>query len=340
MTAYKYPRWKGWPQNRVAVIAEIGVNHGGDENLAWKMIESAHENGADFVKLQSFVIKEFFHPSLEYYSNAKSLGLALDKQRNLFKRAKQNGIELITTPFDFTSVDMVEEFDPAAYKVASMDNDNIPLLRYIAGKGRPVLVSCGMAGLGDVEKIVSVMRQADNDKLVLLHCVSDYPTRPEDVNLAMIGLLEKTFGCFAGLSDHSIGITSSQIAVSLGACVVEKHFTIDKTLAEKIPDADHNISIEPVELSVLREFCESVCVMMGAAPRMLTENEIEGRKKFKRGLYARKNIEAGEKVNLENVILLRPAKGVPAGHWDQVEGARVERNISKHQPIMFSDISL
>ncbi|GMT41882.1 MAG: NeuB family protein [bacterium] len=334
----KYPDWNGWPRNRAAVIAEIGINHGGDENLAWEMIRSAHKNGADFVKLQSFVMEDFLHPSIEYFSGMKLLELSLDRQKSLFGKAAEDGIRLITTPFDFASVDMAEEFDPPAHKIASMDNDNIPLIRYVAEKGRPLLLSCGMADIADIEKAVSVIRDTGNDKLVLLQCVSDYPTKPEHLNLSMIGLLRETFGCPVGLSDHSVGITGSQIALSLGAVVIEKHFTTDRGLAKKIPNADHSISIEPPELKTLSEFCRSVKVMMGDAPRRLTETETAGRDKFKRGIYAKRNIKAGETLNLGNSSFLRPVKGIRAGQWDLVDGRKVTRDIQKNSPIVSSDI--
>lgn len=339
---YKYPQgsgWpRGWPSGRAAIIAEIGVNHGGDGDLAWEMIRSANKSGADFVKLQSFVMEDFLHPCVEYYSEVKSLELSLDTQRELFRKAGREGIGLITTPFDFASVDMADEFDPPAHKIASMDNDNIPLIRHIAQKGRPLLLSCGMAEIWDIGKAADVIRKTGNDKFVLLHCVSDYPAKPENLNLFMINFLRETVGCPVGFSDHSIGITGAQIALSLGAVVIEKHFTTDRRLAEKIPNADHAISIEPAELKTLSEFCESVGLMMGDAPRQLTETETEGKRKFKRGIYAKKDIEAGETLSLENSSLLRPVKGLRAGQWDSVNGKKAARSIRKNSPIFPSDV--
>ena len=340
MAEYLYPVWKGWPSNRTALIAEVGMNHGGDGGLAWEMIRSAHENGADFVKLQSFITEEFFHPSLPYFSNTKSMELSFDTQKRLFSKSKEKGIRLITTPFDFKSVDMVEEFELPAYKIASMDNDNIPLLRYVAEKQRPVLVSCGMANLGEIEKVVNIMKQEGNDNLILVHCISDYPTKPKDLNLEMINLLKSTFKKPVGLSDHSVGLHSSYIAASLGVAVIEKHFTTDRTLHEKFPDADHNISLEPGEFKDLRQFCETVPVMMGGAPRLLTENEISGRHDLRRGFYSKRDITLGEKISLENTVLLRPVSGIAANAWDFVCGKEVKKNIPKGNPIFYSDLGL
>lgn len=336
----KYPDWTGWPQNRAVIIAEVGINHGGDESLAWEMIQIAHENGADFVKLQSFATEDFFHPSLPYFSSTKAMELSIEAQKRLFKKAKKRKIKLITTPFDFKSVDIADEFEPPAHKIASMDNDNIPLIRYIAKKGRPVLVSCGMANIREIEKVVNIMEQEGNNKLVLLHCISDYPTKPQDLNLEMINLLKSVFKMPVGLSDHSLGLKSSYIAASLGAVVIEKHFTIDRTLHDRFPDADHNISIEPYELKTLMEFCEAIPVMMGNAPRKLTKNEVSGRQNFRRGLYAKRDIKIGEYLNLENTIFLRPVSGIGAGDWDKVCGKEVKRNISQYQPILYTDLGL
>ena len=332
--------WDGWPKNRTAIIAEVGINHGGDENLAWKMIQAAHNNGADFVKIQSFVMENVFHPSLPYYSGTKAMELTLEAQKRLFQKAIKAGIKLITTPYDFASVDMVEKFKPLAYKIASMDNDNHPLIRYIVQKDRPVLISCGMADLDDIQRTVSIIEESKNNKLILLHCVSDYPTRLNDLNLAMINLLRKRFGYPVGLSDHSHGLFSLYIAASLGVEVIEKHFTIDRSLAKKIPDADHNISIEPQELKKLREFCEAVPIAMGSAPRFLTKNETKGKRTLKRGLYARRDISAVESLSSENTVFLRPAKGIKPCDWNEVCGKKILKSIPKHTPIFPSDIKL
>ena len=337
-TINMYVNLHNWPVNRTAVIAEVGVNHGGDEELAWEMILSANKHGADFVKLQSFVIEEFLHPSLPYYSTSKSYELSLNKQRNLFQKAYARGIKLITTPFDFQSLEMAEEFNPPAHKIASMDNDNIPLIRKIAETKRPVLVSTGMASMEEIQKITEIFDEAENNMMVLLHCVSDYPTKAEDINLKMLQYYNKTFNCPTGLSDHSIGLTSALIAASLGAAVIEKHFTTDRSLVNRIPDADHDISIEPSELEELKLFCENISVRMGSAPSQLTGREVENKKNFRRGLYAKRDIVDGEVLSLDNVVLLRPVPCIPAGSWDNVVGKKFIKDISKYKPIQNTDL--
>ncbi|MBO06120.1 MAG: NeuB family protein [Parcubacteria group bacterium] len=335
-----YVNWPGWPDSRTAIIAEVGLNHGGNIETAWEMIQSAHLNGADFVKLQTFVLEDFYHPSLPSYTSMKSMQLSVESQRVLFKKADASGIKLMTTPFDPASVDIADDFTPPAYKIASMDNDNIPLIQYIAEKGRPVIVSCGMADIGEIQTIANTMENVGNNKLVLLHCTSDYPAKPQDLNLSMINYLKNIFDCSVGLSDHSIGLTSSYIAASLGVTVIEKHFTTDKLLAKKYPDADNDISINPEELKSLREFCDIATIMLGEAPRRFTEGEIAGRKGVRRGIYARRDIKNGERLTLENTVFLRPVKGIKAGSWKDIFGKEIVRNISRLQPIFFSDLGL
>lgn len=330
--------WSGWPENRTAIIAEVGVNHGGDEALAWEMIVAAHENGADFVKLQSFITSEFFHPSLPYYQSTARLELSFEAQERLFKKASERGIRLMSTSFDFASADFIDRFDPPAHKIASMDNDNFPLIRHLASKGRPIIVSCGMADTQEIERVVDAVRSVGNKKLLLMHCVSDYPARYEDINLATLLVLSQTFGCPVGFSDHSLGLTSCFIAASLGVAAIEKHFTTDRKLLDSIPDADHDISIEPHELRELRAFCEEVPRIIGSADRKLTLGEKEKRLTFRRGLYARRPILPGEILNLDTVVFLRPVQGLRAGAWDEVSGRRVHRRIEALEPIRDSDI--
>jgi len=335
-----YPNWEGWTGNRTVIIAEVGINHGGDEALAWDMILSAHKNGADFVKLQSFITNEFFHPSLSYYSDTESMELSSEAQTKIYENAAHEGIKLITTPYDISSVDTADRFNPYAHKIASMDNNNERLISYIAKKQRPVIVSCGMASLSEIHEIVNLFQKEKNDKLVLLHCVSNYPTKAKDLNLSMIPFLKETFNVFVGFSDHSIGLDADFIAISLGASIIEKHFTIDRSLANKYPEADHDISIEPDELKRLREFSESASVMLGKAPRIISEEEVNGRLEYRRGIYASLDIHPGRELTEKNTIFLRPVRGIEAGLWKTIKGQKAKRFIPSFAPVVYSDIGL
>lgn len=334
----KYPDWPQWPQNRPVVIAEVGINHGGDVALAWDMIQAAYEHGADFVKLQSFVADKFFHPSLSYFKNTEAMELTFEEQQSLFEKSASSGISLITTPYDTNSADMVDRFSPAAHKIASMDNDNYLLVEHVADKQRPLLLSLGMANLNEVQKAVEIISSTGNDKLVLMHCISDYPARPEDMQLAAIPGLAERFHQFVGLSDHSQGLDAAMAALALGAVVIEKHFTTNRSLAKQMPDADHDISIEPHELKRLRDYCDTIPSMLGSFPRELTENEKIGREEFRRGLYASRDIAAGETLSSENICFLRPVRGIRAGEWEHVQGRKAIRRIDKLASIMLSDV--
>lgn len=335
---YRYPDWEGWGFGRTAIIAEIGINHGGDEALAWEMITAAHEHGADFVKLQSYVTESMFHPSLKYYDAKKKQEIPFDGLRRLFAGARAKGIALITTPFDEASLAVAEEFAPPAHKVASMDNDNLPLIEKIASTGRPVIISSGMGGLGEMEEVQSIMDKRGNGKLVVLHCVSDYPADLNRLHLSHMETLRSALGCHVGLSDHSLGLESSFVAASLGAAAIEKHFTISRGLDAKIPATDNGMSIEPAELKQLRRFSELVPVMMGSGKRRLTDNEEFGKKAYKRGIYAKRAIRAGETLSLDNVVLLRPATGIHAGYWEDAAGKEFRRDVGKLEPVYFSDL--
>lgn len=322
------------------IIAEVGMNHGGDEKLAWEMIVAAHENGAYFIKLQSFKTEEFLHPSLSYFADTQSMELSFEAQRRLFDKARSSNIKLMSTCYDIDLLNFVEQFDPPAYKIASMDSDNISLLQATAEMERPVFVSCGFADLRDIHNIVSVFEKARNHNLVLMHCVPDYPARYEDLNLDTIGFLETVFGYPVGFSDHSVGLTASFVALSLGAVAIEKHFTTDRSLADKYPHADHNISILPSELKELREFANVVSVIMGESPRKFSLDECDGVLNSRRGLYARKGIDEGEELSLDNVKFLRPVLGIRAGEWDRVRGRETQIFIPQGKPILFSDLGL
>ena len=333
-----YENWPGWPQKRPAIIAEVGINHGGDENLAWEMIQAAHENGADFIKLQTYSTERFFHPSLSYFDSTKSMELSCESTAELFAKAEKNGIQLFTTPFDSESVDFIEKFNPKLYKVASMDNDNTPLIEYIAQKRRPVIVSCGMANLEEISQVLQAVEETGNERLILLHCVSYYPAMPDTLNLEMIPYLKKQFNVPVGFSDHAIGLHSAYMAISMGAAIIEKHFTTDRKLAGSMPDADHEISIEPIELKELRAFSESMLLMRGKAPRQITTGEKEGRTAFRRGLYTKKPVKVGEKISLDNTVLLRPVKGIAANQWLDVCGKPFLREMGTMEAINISDL--
>jgi len=265
--------WPGWPDNRPAIIAEVGMNHGGDESLAWEMIQAAHENGADFVKLQTYSTERFFHPSLTYFDSTKSMELSCESTSELFINSEKKGIQLFTTPFDLESVDFIDKFSPKLYKVASMDNDNSPLIQGIAQKNRPVIVSCGMANFEEISQVLETVVNVGNDRLILLHCISDYPAKPDSLNLAMIPYLKKQFKVPIGFSDHAIGLHSAYMAISMGAVVIEKHFTINP----KAKGPDHPHSMDPKSFSKMVQDIRTLEKALGTGIKKVEKSEKETR---------------------------------------------------------------
>lgn len=324
---------KEWPEERAAIIAEIGSNHGGDPELAWEMIKSAHENGADFVKLQSFYADRFLHPSLEYFPAVKAMELSAEVQEELFRKAQTHGIALFSTPFDEDTVAFLERVDVPLFKIASMDLDNHSLIRRVARTGRPVLMSTGMASREEIAQALEVVRGEDNDAIVLMHCVSDYPTQPEDVNLRAVQGLAKDFDIATGLSDHSLGIHSAMAAIAMGAVVVEKHYTTQRELMDIHPNADNDISILPHELAELREFAENMRHMMGEYPRQLTEQEDAQRLGSRRGAYASRNLAKGEVLSENDIIFLRPVQGISAGDSGNYVGELLATDVKRLEPL-------
>jgi N-acetylneuraminate synthase/N,N'-diacetyllegionaminate synthase len=243
------------------IIAEVGVNHNGDLDTALKMVDAVAQAGADCVKFQTFSAEEFINDSnetYEYVSQGKvvresmlemfrRLELKREAFAALFKRARERGLIPLSTPTDRQAVDLLGELGAPAYKVGSDDLVYTQFLDYVARKGKPMIISTGMATAKDVERAVETIRQAGNDQHVILHCVSLYPTPENEVNLRKVETLREQYGNLVGFSDHSWGITAALGAVALGACVIEKHFTLDRNMS----GPDHRFSADPAELKSL-----------------------------------------------------------------------------------------
>lgn len=323
---------------KTAVIAEIGINHNGDSALARDMIEIAWECGADLIKLQSFVTEKFFIHDLPYFRSAKALELTLEMQRDLLNFAAHNGIRLFTTPFDIDTLDFLDEFDLPAYKVASMDCNNYQLIESIARRQKPVILSTGMALADEIEKAVQVIKGTGNQQIVLLHCVSDYPPEAHDMNLNYIHTLQQKFNVPCGFSDHTAGMDAALLSVGLGACIIEKHFTMDRGLHDKFPQADHKVSMIPSELKELSSFCRQAELIKGGMEKHLTEKERQGRLCFRRGIYTKVAIDAGEILTAENLISLRPVRGIPVSMFNHVLGKKTVRSFKEKESLCYEGV--
>ncbi|WP_127836708.1 N-acetylneuraminate synthase [Clostridium prolinivorans] len=334
-------------QNKCFIIAEAGVNHNGNLGIAKKLIDVAKEAGVDAVKFQTFKAENLVTkdaPKANYqvnttgsgtqYDMLKKLELSVEDHIILKKYAEEKGLIFISTPFDFESVDLLENVDVKLYKISSGDLTNIPLLRYIAKLNKPMIISTGMANLAEVECAVNVVKQEGNDKIILLHCTSNYPTDYEDVNLRAMITLKNAFKLPVGYSDHTIGIEVPIAAASLGAVVIEKHFTLDKNME----GPDHRASLNPKELKDMVQSIRNIEKAMGDGIKRCNINEENTRFSARKSIVAKREIEAGEKFSLENLTFKRPEKGLSPLYIDMVVDKITAKNIKKDEVITFDMI--
>jgi len=320
----------------VFVIAEGGVNHNGDLTKAKKMVEVALESGADAVKFQSFTSEQLVTASAakaDYQLRGtpgnetqlemlKRLELSSAAQRELRDYCRERGMLFLSTPFDEASVDLLQELEVPAYKISSGDLTNLPLIDYVARKGKPLILSTGMADLDEVNEAVRTARQAGSADLILLHCVSNYPANPADVNLRAMKAMEEAFEVPVGYSDHTEQFEIALAAVALGACVIEKHFTLDRNL----PGPDHRASLEPAELRAMVAAIRKVESALGHGRKIPAASEGDIALVARRSLTAAADIRAGTRISREEISLRRPGSGLKPAQLDLLIGrvARVD----------------
>ncbi len=334
-------------QNRCFIIAEAGVNHNGDINIAKKLVDKAKEAGVDAIKFQTFkadnlVTKQA--PKAEYQKQAtgggnqfemlKKLELSLEDHIALKKYCEEKGIMFISTPFDFESVDLLEKIDVPLYKVSSGDLTNLPLLNYIASKNKPIILSTGMANLGEVEEAVETIFQTGNDRLVLLHCTSNYPTAYKDVNLRAMLTMKEAFKLPVGYSDHTIGIEVPIAAVALGAKVIEKHFTLDRNMA----GPDHRASIEPDELKMMVRSIRNIEKAMGDGIKRCNKSEEKSKFVSRKSIVAKHDIKKGQVITQDLIVYKRPASGLPPKFVKYILGKKARAEIRKDEVIDFEKV--
>jgi len=330
---------------RVFIIAEAGVNHNGNMELAEKMIVIAKETGADMVKFQTAVPELVITknaPKLAYQKEttdrkesqlemAKKIHLPLGAFRELKKYADQRGILFLSTPFDLKSIDTLEELKPKYYKIPSGEITNLPYLRKIGKLRRKVIISTGMAKMKEIEEALSVLIKAGTKKknITVLHCNTEYPTPIKDVNLrAMLSIRDK-FKVNVGYSDHTRGIEISIAAVAMGASIIEKHFTLDKTME----GPDHKMSLEPQELKTLVSSIRNVERAFGNGIKRPSESEVKNISIVRKSIVAARDIKKGEIFTESNITVKRPGTGLNPMLWDKVLGKTAKRNFGKDEII-------
>ena len=332
------------------IIAEIGSNHNGDIVLAKEMILSAKACGADAVKFQSWspatlIAREEYERNTKYNDSPKKhFGSLREMCERYYLRPEQhfelkefcdeNDIDFSSSPFANHEVDLLEEIGVSFHKVASMDINNLLLLKHIAKTGKPVLLSTGMSTLAEIETAIKAIEEEGNHNIVLLHCIAVYPPKLEDINMKNITMLQQTFGYPVGFSDHSMGFSIPISSVALGACVIEKHFTIDKDL----PGWDHTISADPVEMKMIVEQSKVIAKSMGNYQRVVSADEEAKKLKFRRSVVATRPIAKGSVIVPEDLTAKRPGLGIPPNEIPNLYGRTVTRDILEDDVLRWEDI--
>ncbi len=330
------------------IIAEMSANHAGDFNRAKEIIHAAKESGADCIKIQTytpdtmtidsnkdyFMIKKGTWKGENLYRLYQKAYTPWEWQAKLKEEAEKIGLDFLSTAYDKTSVDFLEELGVDFYKIASFEVVDIPLIKYVASKGKPIIMSTGMATLGEIEEAVNAVKSQGNKNLCLLKCSSAYPAIPDDMNLKTIRHLEETFGVPAGLSDHSLGSVAAVTAVAMGARVIEKHFCLNR----KIKNPDSSFSMEPHEFKRMVEDIRAAERAMGKISYELSEREKINRN-FRRSIFAVKDIKKGETFTEENIKVIRPGYGLPPKYYEGVLGKKAARDIERGTPLDWSMVN-
>lgn len=323
------------------IIAEIGANHNGSIDLAKKLIKSAKEGGTHSAKFQlwsktNLSSKPMYEGNAELIKQLDTWAFGYEEMREMKKYCDQNDIMYSCTPVTEENVDfLIDELDVEFMKVASMDVTNYPFLRYIAKKGKPIILSTGAATLGEIDEAVRTIENEGNDKLVLLHCSCLYPPKDEEINLLNIETLMDLYDYPIGYSDHTLGTTITLAAIARGACAIEKHFTLDK----KMEGWDHSISADVEDLKVISLGAKRLYAALGNTERIIGKREMEKRLVFRRSIFADKDIKKGEIISKDGIAFKRPGKGIEPKDIDKIIGSTAKRDIKKEDMLQWSDIN-
>ncbi len=330
------------------IIAELSANHNGSLENALATVDAAKEAGADAIKLQTYTADTITlncdSPDFVISSGTLWDGKTLyelydeahtpwDWHEQLFARAREIGIDIFSSPFDESAVDFLEQFDPVAYKIASFEITDHELIRYTASKGRPMIVSTGIATMNEIQEAVDICRSEGNDDIVLLKCTSSYPAPLEAANLATIPNLAETFNVIAGFSDHTMGISAPVIAVALGAKVIEKHFILDK----KIGGPDAAFSLDKGEFTDMVKAVRDAEKLIGRIDYSIGEKS-RSKRQFARSLYVAEDIPKGGVITSRNIRSVRPGYGLHPRHYREIIGKHATRPLLFGQPLSICDV--
>lgn len=327
------------------IIAEAGSNHNQNFDIAIELIDVAADAGADAVKFQTYSAETLYSkktPEFSYlkgqnvYDLVKSIELPRDWQQELAEYADKKGIIFLSTPFDYAAVDELDEIGVPAFKFASFEITDLELLGYAAAKQKKMIISTGMADLDEIEDAINTVRSVGNDDIVLLHCNSLYPAPPEVVNLRAIATMREAFDLPVGFSDHTLGIHISLAAVAMGACVIEKHFTLHRGQ----PGPDHSFAIEPDELKELVRCVREIDKAKGSGIKARSELEDEMYDKARRSVHAKVDIPIGTVITREMLVVKRPGYGIKPKFVDTVVGRIARNDVQEDEWITWEIVSI
>lgn len=330
------------------VIAELSANHNGRLDTALKIIEEAKRCGADAIKLQTysadtitlnsqneeFMIRGGLWDGQSLYELYQKAQMPWEWHKPLFDHARALDITIFSSPFDRTAVDLLEDLNAPAYKIASFEAVDLPLIKYVAATGKPMIISTGMADKEEIGEAIQAAYDGGCKELVVLHCVSGYPAPAEDYNLLTMVDMAKLFNVPVGLSDHTLDNTTAIAAITLGACVIEKHFTLDRSGG----GPDDSFSLEPKELQQLCQSAKTAWQALGQVDYGRKSSE-QGNAKFRRSLYFVKDLKAGDIIDESCIRSVRPGFGLAPKFYDELLGKKLAQNVSLNSPVRWDVIS-
>lgn len=334
-------------KNKVFIIAEAGVNHNGSLMLAKRLVDAAKRSGADAIKFQTFKTENIVTrnaPQAAYqkkqysyktqFDMLKSLELSKAQFKELFFYCKKQNIMFLSTPFDYESARFLNKLGVSYFKISSGDITNIPLLRKIAGYKKPVILSTGMSTLEEVKEAVKAIYSKNNEKLILLHCTSNYPVKYKDVNLGAMDTLRKTFNVPVGYSDHTLGIEVAVAAVALGASVIEKHFTLDK----QMEGPDHSASLEPHEFRFMVKSIRNIQTAIGSSVKKAQASETDTKSIARKSVVAANDIPRFAKITRKMLTVKRPGTGIEPKYLNEVVNSITKIKIKKDETLKWNKV--
>tara|TARA_B100001540_G_scaffold298082_1_gene301323 strand:- start:7908 stop:8969 length:1062 start_codon:yes stop_codon:yes gene_type:complete len=332
------------------IIAEAGANHDGQIEKAYKLIDAAVESKVDAIKFQNYKASKLTTKTAQKYWNdgnnaesqfdvfAKLDTISFDDWKKIFDYAKKKGITCFSTPFDLESVDFLETVNVPAYKIASADITHIPLIKKIASKKKPIFMSTGMASLSEIHDAITTITNEGNDEIILMHCITSYPTEPQDANLQMIRKLESEFPeCVIGYSDHTLGTEIAALSLFYGSTCIEKHFTFDKNLDIS---KDHRLSLTPNDFIELRKKVDLIEISRGSEIENYIQVETDAVKYARRSIVSTKKISKGTIITPDLLDIKRPGTGIEPKFLDKIIGYSAISDIEEDTPLTWDNIEL